>query len=272
MLLDGKRILITGASSGIGRSLAWEFARKGAIPVLAARSEDSLRELAGEMAATYPDRREPLAIGCDVTDAARVQALMQRCDDVLGGIDVLVNNAGVCVYGEAVRTARDDFREVMEVNYFGALNCTFAALPLLKALRAGLVVNIASVAAIHGVPYLCAYSASKAALVAFGQSLRAELSGSGVAVLNVYPSYTRTPLFDHEKRVGGACRPEKGYADAADVAASIVHAVERDRHDLVLSRAGRSLSLLQGLFPALADRAMARIASRLGDPKEQCHA
>jgi short-subunit dehydrogenase len=268
MQLEGKRVLITGASSGIGRALATEFARHSAILALVARRTHVLAEVAREIGTA----NMPLIIGCDVTDSACVERMMATCRDALGGIDILINNAGISIYGASDRTLLADFRALMEVNFIGAVNCSLGALPLMKNASHGLIVNISSVAALHGVPYLGAYGASKAALAAFGQSLRAELKSSGIAVLNVYPYYTRSPLFDHEKLVGGAHRPQQPYADVSTVARQIVQAVGRERKELVLSGEGKALFVLRGLVPSLIDRKMQHIADRLRDRKEPTHA
>jgi short-subunit dehydrogenase len=266
--LRGKRTLITGASSGIGRALAFEFTRRGAIVVMAARRLSSLEEAAGEITRSFGSGASPLVVTCDVTQKASVRRLIKVCARHLGGLDILVNNAGGGVYGETERTSLEDFRSVMEVNYFGALNCLFEALPLLRTAGKGLIVNVASVAAKHGVPYLAAYGASKAALASVSQSLRAELCGTGISVMVVYPGYTETDFFAREKKVGGAVRPRGPYAPAPKVARSIVDAVEREKTELVLSWEGKALSLFQRFFPRLVDKAVARLAGSLRETEE----
>ena len=210
-LKDGKAIVI-GASSGIGRALSLELARKGARLVLAARRARALTQVIEEIGAGFPASPLPLAVPCDVTDRGDAARLMKTGAAHLGGLDILVNCAGIGVYGPNARTPLEDFRSVMEVNFFGAVNAVLEALPLMKEAGKGLVVNIASLAAKHGVPYLGAYSASKAALAAFSQSLRAELADAGISVLVVYPGYTETEFFLKERNVGGAHRPPGPYA------------------------------------------------------------
>jgi short-subunit dehydrogenase len=266
--LKGKRALVTGASSGIGKELALEFARTGAAVALASRRLDRLEETAGEIRRACPLAPAPLVIGCDVTDREEVARLVETCRERLGGIDILVNNAGAGVYGETARTSVEDIRAIMEVNFYGALNCLFEVLPAMKEARDGLIVNIATAAALHGVPYLAAYGASKAALAAFSQSLRAEISGSGVAVMVVYPGYTETEFFAREKRVGGARRPHPPYAPARRVARLIVRAIERKKAECVLSREGRAIALARKYSPRLAEWAMVRVAARLRESKE----
>jgi short-subunit dehydrogenase len=272
MRLEGKRILVTGASSGIGRALAWELAHSGASLALAARTEYALIRVSQELASAYPHLATPIAIRCDVRDRNSVGGLVETCIQCLGGIDVLVNNAGVSVYGETAKTSMEDLRGVMDVNFFGAVNCILEILPHMRTSGHGLIVNVASVAAIHGVPYLGAYGASKAALVAFGQSLRAELKGHGIAVMNVFPDYTDTELFSHEKKIGGARRPQPPYASATHVAKEIVRAIELNRRNLILSPQGKALFKLQGLCPVLVEKKMQMIANELRENEECSHA
>ena len=201
--IQGKRVLITGASSGIGKALAFEFARKGAILILVARRIDRLQKVTQDIQGTFPQLPAPAAIRCDVSDRESVSSLIHDCLDRYGGIDIMVNNAGTGIYGDTDKTSVSDFHSVLDVNFFGAVHCILEILPYMKRRGKGLVVNIASVAAKHGVPYLGAYSASKAALAAMSQSLRAELAGSGVSVMVAYPGYTQTDFFATEKLVGG---------------------------------------------------------------------
>jgi short-subunit dehydrogenase len=138
----------------------------------------------------------------------------------------------------------------------------------MKETGKGLIINIASVAAMHGIPYAGAYSASKAALVALSQSFRAELAKSGISIMIVYPGYTQTNFFKIEKKVGGARRPTGPYTPVTKVARSIIKAIESERLDLVLSLGGKALRFSQSLMPWLAERVMQRIAYKLADKKE----
>jgi len=266
--IDGSRVLITGASSGIGKATSIELAKRGAILALTARRLKALRKVSDEIKDAFPEAQAPLSIPSDVSDKEDVGRLVKKCVDYLGGIDILINNAGIGVYGNTEMTALEDFRSVMEVNFFGSLHCILEVLPRMKEIGKGLVVNVASVAAMHGVPYMGAYSASKAALVALSQSLRAELAKSGISMMIIYPGYTQTDFFKNEKRVGGAHRPAGPYAPATKVARAIIKAIESERSDLVLSLAGKALKFSKSLMPWLAERAMQRIAYKLEDKKE----
>jgi short-subunit dehydrogenase len=266
--IKGKRVLITGGSSGIGRALALEFARKGALLAIASRRLEDLEKARRDISLAYPDGETPLAIPCDVTDRESVGRLIKNCVDHWGGLDILVNNAGIGVYGDADKTSLEDFRAIMEVNYFGPLRCILKVLPFMRRAGRGLIVNITSIAAKHGVPYLAAYSASKAALAALSQSLRAEFAQNDISVMIVYPGYTKTNFFTKEKKVGGAIRPSSPYAPPEKVARAILKAIEREKRDVVLSPEGRALALFEKIFPRLVEAAMRRIAVKLRDPKE----
>jgi short-subunit dehydrogenase len=268
MRIEGQKVLITGASSGIGLALAAALAWKGAVLALTARRIDSLSEAAKGITSSFPNIPAPLTISCDVVDSESVSNLINQSVHHLGGIDILINNAGISVYGNTEMTSLVDFRSVMDVNYFGALHCMLEAIPHMKRAGKGLIVNIASIAAKYGVPYLGAYCASKAALVSLSQSLGAELSRDGISVMNVFPNYTQTGIFENEKKVGGARRPQCPYTSASKVAESIIRAIERERRNLILSSKGNILAIFQGLVPSLIDKAMERIAFQLRDPQE----
>jgi short-subunit dehydrogenase len=270
MTLYGKCVLVTGASSGIGLELARVLAGRGVRLALASRSRERLARLSEELASSNPGIRTPLAVACDVRDTDSVRRCIGAAVETLGTIDVIVNNAGVSVYGETEKTAEEDYRVLMETNLLGPVRMMLETLPFMKRQGGGLFVNVASVAALHGVPYLGAYGASKAALVAVSQSIRAELAGSGIDVMLVYPDYTESGIYEHEKKVGGAHRPTRPYAPAGDVAERIVKAVESGAHDLILSRRGRLLAALDGLLPSIVEREMRKIAEELrGDEPER---
>jgi len=257
----GRRIVITGASSGLGAALAEVLAARGAVLLLAARRGDALTRVAAGV--PRGPAGAPLVVPCDVTAPESVRELVRVACGELGGIDVLLNNAAVSVYGETDRTSVSDYREMMDVNFHGPVRLALEVLPGLLEQGSGRILNILSVAALHGLPYLAAYGASKAALAAFGQSLRAELAGTGVRIQNVYPDYIDTPLFAKERRVGSAHRPPHGYAPPRRVAEEVVRALEKGREETVLSVRGKLLRGIGGLYPGLVDRALARMARRL---------
>lgn len=263
MRIDGKNMILTGASSGIGRALVSPLVKRGAILTIAARRGERLAAAAQDARERHPGSPAPVAFACDVTDSAAVAALVGGAVERVGDVDVLINNAGISVFGEEARTSIDDYREVMEVNFYGALNCMREVLPFMIRRGEGLIVNVLSVAALHGVPYLSAYCASKSALLAVSESIRSELADSGVRVMLVYPGYTETEIFDAEKRVGGARRPPGDYASTDAVAERIARAIEAGSGDLFLTTRGRLLSALRGLAPPVVERVMTKIAREL---------
>ena len=265
MDLKDKRAAITGASSGIGRALASALAGRGAAVVLAARREDRLKEATAETARNFPDAPEALVVRCDVTDDDSVRAAVTRCKNELGGIDIWVNNAGVGVYGSNENTSMDEFRWTMDVNFFGAARCIFEVLPVMREQGEGLIVNIASICAIHGVPYMGVYAASKAALANLSQSLRAELCDTPIRVMLVYPGYTKTEFFEKEKNVGGGRRPGGAYASVEDVAETIARGIEREKTELVIPFQGKAMKLAEGAAPWIVEREMRKLSRRLRD-------
>lgn len=272
MRLDGKRVIVTGASAGIGRSLASSLARRGAALTLAARDRVRLDAVVGEISEESPESRAPVAVPCDVSNESEVRNLIGGVVERWGGVDVLVNNAAISVFGEERWTSIQDYRSLMSVNFFGALFATREALPFMRRQESGLIVNVASVAALYGVPYLAAYCASKAALVAVSQALRAELAGTGIRIMIVYPGYTATEIYEREKKAGGARRPTGRYASAESVAEAIARGIERGTRDLYLTWQGRALGVLRGLAPFVVERAMRDIARDLADPDARASA
>lgn len=185
---DGKVVWITGASSGIGAALARAFALEGAQLVLSARRGEALSVLASTLPTSC------LVVELDLTDEASLPAAAARAAAWKGRIDVLVNNAGISQRAKVLETSMDTARAVMAVNFFGAAALTAAVVPGMVARGEGQVVNITSVATYVAAPLRAYYSASKHALRAWSNTLRAELGGTGVDVTMVCPGYVRTGI------------------------------------------------------------------------------
>ncbi len=191
--LAGRVALVTGASSGLGRALALELARRGARLVLAARDRDRLSRTAREALVTDP--ADVLVQPTDLTRRQEVEALAAAAQRAFGGLDILVNNAGL---GRADRVIDSDPGEVesmIQVNLWGLYLVTRFCLPLMLGRESGQVVNISSVAASNPSPGFAMYAATKAAVSSFSQSLRQELRGEGIRVLDVCPGMTDTAFF-----------------------------------------------------------------------------
>lgn len=247
---------MTGASSGIGRALAIELARHGVHLVLLARREDRLAEVAREIAAL--NRRAERVVG-DVTDRAVRRRALDAARDQLGGLDILVNNAGVAAHGRFVDADPGRLRPIMEVNFFAPVELMRDAIPMLREGTNPIVVNIGSILGDRGSPHKSEYSASKFALHGFSEAVRPELARLGIDVLVVAVGPTETEHFDVLLE-GSAELPwgNPPRQPAAQVAQSIVRAIERGRHELITGWRGRLLVTLNRLCPRLVDRLMDR--------------
>jgi NAD(P)-dependent dehydrogenase (short-subunit alcohol dehydrogenase family) len=215
MEIIGKRVLITGASRGLGRTLAFAFTQAGAREVVAGYRKqedgDRLKADAAEVGANITPVR------LDVTSDADVNAVAQ-----LGAFDILINNAGVAGFGNPVTMSFETFREEMEVNYVGTLRMIRALVPGMIAQGDGMIVNIATAFAKVNLPIVGTYCATKAALLSLGQALRAYLSDSGVRVITVLPT-----TFDSDMS-RNANVPKMG---KEFVASEILEAIREEKHD-----------------------------------------
>jgi short-subunit dehydrogenase len=254
--IAGSRAIVTGASSGIGREIAWQLARQGAQLVLVARREDRLRELSQQIAAGG-GRAEPVA--GDITAPETRQRAVDTAQARLGGLDVLINNAGIGAVGLFEHADPQRVRRIMEVNFFALLEMTRLAIPLLKQAAKPIVVNVASVLGHHGVPYNSEYCASKFAVRGFSEALRAELSAQGIDVLVLSPGTTETEFSDHViERSGGPRWPQHAPQSAAAVARQTVRAIRRGRHEIIPYTWGKLFCWLNRLSPRLVDALLSR--------------
>jgi NAD(P)-dependent dehydrogenase (short-subunit alcohol dehydrogenase family) len=187
--LRGKTVLITGGSRGLGLALAREMVLQGARVAICGRDPESLERARGSLERQGAD---VLAVPCDVTDPASVQAMLQEVHRALGPIDVLVNNAGVIEVGPVETMSLSDYEEAMGTNFWGMVYPTLAVLPEMRERKGGRVVNITSIGGKLGIPHLLPYSASKFAAVGFSQGLRAEVAADGIRVVTVCPGLMRT--------------------------------------------------------------------------------
>ncbi len=263
---DGQVILITGASTGIGRAAAIAFREAGARVALAARSADVLARLAEELGGP----EWAIAIPSDVSDPVQCERFVAEAAAHFGRVDALVNNAGMVVSGLFEHLQPGDAERQFQVNFFGALYCARAALPHLKASR-GVIVNVSSVAGLIGTPTASVYSASKAAMNAWARALWVELKPAGVDVVTVCPYFTSGVQLAQKGviREGslhnrpGKERRAPGTQTAEEAAQAILRATRRRPRIVVLSWAGRLIWRLDRLFPWLVDWIMARGTRRL---------
>jgi short-subunit dehydrogenase len=186
-----KVVMITGASSGIGRGLAVEFARRGAKIGLVARRVDVVEEVAREIEAVGS---KALALPADVQDAASISAAAEKLRAEFGPIDILIANAGIGPTRDAAEIDAEEIAGVINVNVIGAANSAAAVIPAMVARGSGQLVVISSLAAYRGLPRSAAYCASKAAVSAFFESLRLDLEPRGIDVTIIHPGFIKTPL------------------------------------------------------------------------------
>ena len=191
MPVEIRTALVTGASSGIGAALARRLAAEGITVALTARREDALRSLAAEIEAAGG---QASVHAVDVSDPVATVAAVQAADDALGGLDLVVANAGVGKGQWSGKLTWDDCADTLAVNVAGATATLTAVLPRMVARRRGHLVGVASIAAYRGLPKFAVYSASKAYLGAFLEALRVDLRGTGVHVTDVRPGYVRTAM------------------------------------------------------------------------------
>jgi short-subunit dehydrogenase len=254
--IAGSRVLITGASSGIGRQIAAQLARRGAAVVVTARRADRLDHLVDQV---VQHGGTAYAVAGDLNRPEVRQQALDAAVRHLGGLDALVNNAGVGAIGPFGTADPNRLRPIMELNFFVPVELTRAALPLLQQGNRPIVVNIGSVLGHRAVPGKSEYCASKFALHGFSDALRAELVPRGIGVLLVCPSTTESEFFDRAHQSQGARTAWRGRAMPASVVArKTVSAMRRGKHEIILSPGGKALVWLDRICPPLADWLVAR--------------
>jgi NAD(P)-dependent dehydrogenase (short-subunit alcohol dehydrogenase family) len=246
-------VVITGASTGIGRAAALAFAARGAKVACAARSAEALGTLVEEI------RRHggtAIAVPTDVADPAAVRSLAEVAEQTFERIDTWLNGAAVSVWGRVEDITDEEFDRVLRVNFLGQVHGTHAALPALRRAGGGVLMGISSVEGVRAVPLHGPYTASKFALRAFYDSLRMELAqeGAPIAVTTILPASIDTPFFEHARsKLGAMVKPPPPVYAPEVVAANIVYAAEHPRREIPVGGAAAGFILAQRLSPALAD-------------------
>ena len=257
MRLQGKTVLITGASSGIGRATALEMARRGAHVVLGARRGELLETVAAECRAIDVTAT---ALVVDVTRPEDCRRLVAAAEH----IDVLVNNAGFAIFDSLAHANVDELRAMMDTNYFGAVHCTQAVLPQMLERGEGTIVNVGSITGIMGFARMGGYCASKFAMIGMTEALRDEVLGQGVRVALVCPGTTETEFFVKAERgkMPGASRLILA-SSAERVARAICDAAEDGRYRRILPLFAHLYMRLKELFPRMAHVFMRRVSSMM---------
>lgn len=265
MSFRNKVVVITGANAGIGRALSQRFAVAGAWIAMLDLEAEPLEAFADHLSQHHNTRARGYV--CDVSDPVAVHQTFNRIVEEFDGVDVLINNAGVTHHSQFVDTDLEVFRRVMEVNYFGALHCTKAALSSLLA-RKGLLITLSSMSGFTPLLDRSAYAASKHALHGLFDSLRVELDGQGVGVMLVCPGYTATEMSEHALRGDGTVgasglRPGGREASTQEVAEQVFQGARKRRRLLVLRNVDWRARIFARLCPGLFDRYLAaRLSSR----------
>jgi short-subunit dehydrogenase len=266
--LRGQVVLITGASRGLGLALAEEFGKRGARLVLAARDMASLERAHRLLAKRGAVRSESdvLILSHDLREAGEAEKLIREATSEFGQIDFLVNNAGVITVGPVENQALEDFRDVMDANFFSGLQCTLAVLPQMLARGEGSIVNITSIGGKIPVPHLLPYTASKFAAVGFSEGLNAELRSKGVHVTTVCPGLMRTGSHLNAKFSGDAAREYRWFSfvaglpgvstSARSAAHKIVRAVVSRKSEIAITPQAIVATRVAGLCPTATMRAM----------------
>ncbi|POB11482.1 SDR family oxidoreductase [Sulfobacillus sp. hq2] len=255
--LKGQRVLITGASGGLGQALAWVLAEQGAHVALAARRLERLQEL---QEALQRSGYKAVAISLDVTDADAVTYGLHRTVEALGGLDILVNNAGLAYFGSVSTMAPQAMATLVATNIYGALYTSQAAVPYLETSR-GMIVNISSPLAKRAFPYVSFYAGTKSFLNAVSDGMRLELKARGIHVLTYMAPETATDLAQHTLHAPGVTLPpiRRRLADPRHVALQISRAIRHERREVMASRFFVALGLMMpGLVDWLLYHAMVR--------------
>lgn len=263
MRIQDSVVVITGASSGIGRATALAFARKKARLVLAARRSEALESLAGECRKLGA---KALAVPTDVVDAASMDRLAARAVEEFGRIDVWVNNAAVAVFGAFLDVPLTDYQRVLDVNVMGYVHGARAVLPHFRARGTGTLINVSSVEAVIAQPYGTAYAISKAAERALGVSLRSELrleGRTGIHVCTVLPAAIDTPIYQQAANYTGyKVRPIPPVYAPQRVAGTIVKLAQKPRREAAVGPAGRLLLLKHKAVPGVIEAATALVVNK----------
>ncbi len=271
MDLSGRVVVITGADGGFGLILARQVAQAGAVVVLAARNAEALETAAADLRSH--GAQDALAVPTDVSDEDQARRLILTAAERFGRIDVLLNNAGLMLVGAVPTLTIEDFRSILNTNFWGTVNPTMAALPIMREQQFGRIANVVSVGGRFVIPHMAPYIASKFALTGFTRAIRAEASRDNVLVTGIYPATIRTGGHTHawfkgdtqgEYRWFALADTLPGLSTSAEAAATqAIRAIQGGDPEVIIGLAARLNVAFDGLFPdwsaelmALLERAM----------------
>lgn len=253
--VQGTTVVITGATSGIGRATAREFAAAGAQVVVAGRRAQRLQELVAEIESKGG---AALAVRADVAQQEQVEELIAKAVARFGRVDTLVNNAGVAITARFEQMALDDFRRLMDVNFWGAVYACRAVLPQMrKQGGGGVIINVSSILGKRGMPFETAYCASKFALAGFSEALRAEVMSDGIDVSTIFPGAVETEIFE-------AAANQTGFEMSASIpkfparalARLIVQDARFPQPEVVMALDAQAINIFNKFMPGLMDLAL----------------
>jgi short-subunit dehydrogenase len=253
MRIEGKVVLITGASEGVGAACAREFAASGARLSLVARNQDALERNA---------RPEDLVTAGDLMREETRRAAVERTLERFGAIDILINNAGIGTYRPSWDTPMEEARDMMELNFFVPLALSQLVVPHMRARRSGMLVNVGSIGGKVMLPWMPLYSVTKSALGALTEGQRMELMADGVHSMLVCPGYVKTGFQEHVRfgQTPERVRRARRFAITAEQCAEAIRrGVERDARTVVTPASGWLFVLAMRLFPSIVETRMAAI-------------
>ena len=255
MRISGRTAIVTGASTGIGKETARQLVERGASVVLASRHREKLEAVAEELA---PLPGATLVVPTDVTERLAVEALARRTVEVFGSIDILINNAGSGLFAPISGGSLENARRLFDVNFWGAVHAVQATAPYMQVQRRGHIVNVSSVAGWVAPPHMGMYAATKFALRAMSDSLRTELSGSGVRVSTIYPGLTQTSFTENmlQEAPAPAFPPLVRWTTPEAVGRRILQAIRWGWRDVFVSPEDIAAAGLNVVAPQLVDWAM----------------
>lgn len=249
--LRDKVAIITGASTGIGRAVALELARRGCRLALAARSADKLEEVRGRIESLGA---QAIAVRTDVTRPEQIALLVQTTVDRFGGVDVLVNNAGYGLWGTFANLPPGEIRKIFDTNVFGAVAMAQAVIPELRKRGGGQIVNIESIVGLRSMPGASAYCATKHALHAFSESMRIELAPWNIHVCSFCPGLTASDFSKNKVEIDFHTQLSKLWSQPAEKCARlIVRAIRWRRRQVVTTWSGKMFCVIQRLSPRIND-------------------